>query len=131
ATAMQRRLREFAAEVPSISGGRAEEVGTVLGPPREEQTRLLDVGSGGMLTAFGEKSLEFSTEVGRITEHAVKAIEAKGFTFTRTMMDNSEQIARLINEASENTTAAVARSIKDLADSADAAAKGASATVTR
>ena len=32
----------------------------------------------------------------------MKAIEAKGFTFTQTMMDNSEQIARLINEASES-----------------------------
>ena len=40
----------------------------------------------------------------RVTDHAVKAIEAKGFTFTQTMMDNSEQIARLINEASENAT---------------------------
>ena len=46
------------------------------------------------------KSQEFSSEVSRVTDHAVKAIEAKGFTFTQTMMDNSEHIARLINEAS-------------------------------
>ena len=50
----------------------------------------------------------------RVTDHAVKAIEAKGFNFTQTMMDNSEQIARLINEASETATGAVTRSLKEL-----------------
>ena len=153
ATEVERTLLGLSAEVAREFVGKAEEITSAVSVRHAELTRLLDVGSGGMLTAFGEKSLEFSTEVSRITEHAVKAIEAKGFTFTRTMMDNSEQIARLINEASEhataavarsisemhagakvateNTTAAVARSIKDLADSADAAAKGASSTVTR
>ena len=153
ATEVERTLLGLSAEVAREFVGKAEEITSAVSARHAELTRLLDVGSGGMLTAFGEKSLEFSSEVSRITEHAVKAIEAKGFTFTRTMMDNSEQIARLINEASEhatvavarsisdmhagakvateNTTAAVARSIKDLADSADAAAKGASSTVTR
>ncbi len=83
----------------------------------------------------------------------MKAIEAKGFTFTQTMMDNSEHIARLINEASETATNAlsrtmqeantvtqmategstvsITRSLKELQDGTDAAAKGAAATVAK
>ncbi len=63
------------------------------------------------------KSKEFSGEVIKATDHAVKAIEAQGFTFTRTMMDNSEQIARLVNEASQNATTTVNRTLKELQDS--------------
>ena len=63
------------------------------------------------------KSKEFSAEVIKATDHAVKSIEAQGFTFTRTMMDNSEQIARLVNEASQNATTTVNRTLKELQDS--------------
>src|SRR4029079_3327379 len=118
-----------------------------------EMTRILDEKSSGLLTALTGKSQEFANEVSRVTDHAVKAIEAKGFTFTRTMMDNSEQIARMINDASdtattslsrvisemhagtqvatENSTAAMARAMRELQESAESAAKGASSTVTR
>ena len=47
----------------------------------------------------------------------MKSIEGQGFTFTRTMMDNSEQIARLVNEASQNATTTVNRTLKELQDS--------------
>ncbi len=47
----------------------------------------------------------------------MKAIEGQGFTFTRTMMDNSEQISRLVNEASQNATTTVNRTLKELQDS--------------
>ena len=53
----------------------------------------------------------------KATDHAVKSIEGQGFTFTRTMMDNSEQIARLVNEASQNATTTVNRTLKELQDS--------------
>jgi hypothetical protein len=91
--------------------------------------------------------------VGRVTDHAVKAIEAKGFNFTQTMMDNSEQIARLINEASASATGAVnqslqhlhsshsavgeqsneavVRTIKELRETAEIATQGASKTIAR
>ena len=117
-------------------------------------TRILDEKSSVLLIALTGKSQEFASEVSRVTEHAVKAIEAKGFTFTQTMMDNSEQIARLINEASETATGAlephacrrptppassrpkapptaIARSLKELQDGADAAAKGAATTIAK
>ncbi|MES1155153.1 MAG: hypothetical protein ABUL48_01860, partial [Pseudorhodoplanes sp.] len=53
------------------------------------------------------KSQEFTTEVGRATQDAVLAIEAKGFDFTRTMLDNAGELARVINEAGENATGKV------------------------
>ncbi len=77
-------------------------------------TRILDEKSSTLISALTGKSQEFANEVSRVTDHAVKAIEAKGFTFTQTMMDNSEQIARLINEASETATGSLSRSIKEM-----------------
>ena len=84
-------------------------------------TKILDANSSTLLTALSAKSKEFSGEVIKATDHAVKSIEAQGFTFTRTMMDNSEQIARLVNEASQNATTTVNRTLKELQDSTKAA----------
>jgi len=94
-------------------------------------TRIVDEKSSGLLAALTSKSQEFVSEVSRVTEHAVKAIEAKGFNFTQSMMDNSEQIARLISEASENATGAVNQSLKDLQTSHIAAAETTGEAVSR
>ena len=79
-----------------------------------EMTAILDDKSGVLLTALGGKTSDMANEITRITEQTVKAIEAKGFTFTHTMMDNSEQIARIINEASDVATGSVNKSIKQM-----------------
>jgi hypothetical protein len=77
--------------------GKADEIHQQVSQRAAEMTRILDQNSSTLLTALSAKSKEFSTEVNKATDHAVKSIEAQGFTFTRTMMDNSEQIARLVN----------------------------------
>jgi hypothetical protein len=66
------------------------------------------------LSALAARSKEFSSEVIKATDNAVKSIEGQGFTFTRTMMDNSEQIARLVNEASVSATTTINRTLKEL-----------------
>jgi hypothetical protein len=71
------------------------------------------------------------SEVSRVTDHAVKAIEVKGFNFTETMMENGEQIARLISDASETATGAVNQSLKDLQTSHIAATETTSEAVSR
>jgi hypothetical protein len=50
------------------------------------------------------------------TDHADKAIEERGFAFTRTMMDNSTEISRMINTAGEAATSAVNRTMTELND---------------
>ena len=96
-----------------------------------EMTKIVDEKSSGLLAALTNKSQEFVSEVSRVTDHAVKAIEAKGFNFTQTMMDNSEQIARLISEASETATGAVNQSLKDLQTSHIAATETTGEAVSR
>jgi hypothetical protein len=96
-----------------------------------EMTRIVDDKSSGLLSSLTAKSQEFASEVGRVTEHAVKAIEAKGFNFTQTMMDNSEQIARLINEASQAATGAVNQSLQQLQTDHSVATQTTSETVNR
>jgi len=44
----------------------------------------------------------------------MKSIEDKGFTFTRTMMDNSAEISRMINSAGEAASNTVNRTLIDL-----------------
>ena len=94
-------------------------------------TRILDEKSSGLIAALSGKGQEFAGDVSRVTDQAVKAIEAKSFVFTQTMMDNSQEIARLINEASQSATAAVTRSLGQLQDGTRGAVDDAKTTVSR
>src|SRR5213078_1258901 len=100
ATDVERTLLGVSSEVARSFVGKADEIASQVSARAGEMTRILDQNSSTLLGALGAKSKEFSFEIGKATDQAVKAIEAQGFTYTRTMMDNSDQIARLINEAS-------------------------------
>src|SRR5258708_39609683 len=82
------------AEVSRNIVGEADEFNTAAAQRLGEMTRLLDDKSNGLIMALTGKGQEFAGEVSRVTDHAVKSIEAKSFVFTQTMMDNSEAIAR-------------------------------------
>ena len=101
-------------EVARNMVGKAEEITTAVSQRAAEMTRLLDDKSAGLLSVLSGKSKELTSEVSRVTDYTVKAIEAQGLSLARAMMDSSEQIARLINEASENATGTVNRTLKDL-----------------
>jgi hypothetical protein len=105
----------------------AEQINARIG----DMTRLLDEKSNGLLLALSGKGQEFAGEVTRVTDQAVKAIEAKSFVFTQTMMDNSAEIARLINEASQNATTAVARTLGQLQEGTQGVTEGAKQTIKR
>src|SRR5262249_3375410 len=57
----------------------------------------------------------------KVSDNAAKAIEAQGLSLAHTMKGTSEEIARLINDASENATGTVNRTLKDLHQNAQAA----------
>src|SRR4029078_10954497 len=97
----------------------------------EELTRILEDRGHVLVDALGGKSQEFAAEVARVTTQAVDAISGKGFAFTQTMMDNSETIARLINEASDTATSNVARSLAQLQKSAEDTTATAATVLTR
>ena len=86
-----------------------------------EITRTLAADSSPLLTALTAKAHEFSGEIDRTTQDAVKSIEAKGFDFTRTMLDNSGTLARMINEAGENASRKVNDTLGSLQDIANTA----------
>src|SRR4029453_9972877 len=106
------------------------EISSVVSQRAAEMTRILDDKSGGLLSALEGKSKEFADDIGRVTEHAGSAIQAKGFTFAQTMLDNSDQIARLINDASETATGAVTKSMTDLHDATQSAIEQSKQTAT-
>ena len=64
-------------------------------------TTILSDKSGGVLAALTEKGAQFANEITKATDVAMSSIEEKGFAFTRTMLDNSGEISRMINTASE------------------------------
>ena len=74
--------------------------------------------SSTLLSSLTSKSQEFTADVGRATQEAVSAIEAKGFDFTRTMLDNSGELSRLINEAGEAASGKVNETLLSLHASA-------------
>ena len=131
ATEAERKLIGMSTEVSRNVVGKANEINTALGQRVEEMTRLLDEKSNTLIAALTTKSQGFAGEVGRITDQTVKAIEAKGFVFTQTMLDKSEEIARVINDASLNATAAVTRTLGQMQEGTHGVTEGAKLTLTR
>ena len=121
----------MSAEVARNVSGRADEISTKVTQHVGEMTQLLDEKSNGLLAAISGKGQDLAGEVSRITDQAVKSIEAKSFVFTQTMMENSEEIARLINDASLTATAAMTRSLGQLQEGAQGVSEAAKTTITR
>jgi hypothetical protein len=131
ASEAERTLIATSADVARNVSGRADEITAAVSTRVGEMTRLLDEKSNGLLAALSGKGQEFAGEVSRITDQAVKSIEAKSFVFTQTMMDNSEEIARLINDASQTATVAMTRTLGQLQEGAQSVSDAAKHTVTR
>ena len=130
ASDVERTLLGVSAEVARNFVGRADEISQQLSARGAEMTKILDTNSSTLLTALTTRSKEFSSEVMKATDHAVKSIEAQGFTFTRTMMDNSEQISRLVNEASQNAATTINSTLKEMQESTKSAIEQSRQTVT-
>jgi Apolipoprotein A1/A4/E domain len=131
ATEAERKLIGMSTEVSRNVVGKANEINTALGQRVDEMTRLLDEKSNTLIAALTAKGQGFAGEVGRITDQTVKAIEAKGFVFTQTMLDKSEEIARVINDASLSATAAVTRTLGQMQEGTHGVTEGAKLTLTR
>ncbi len=121
ATDVERTLLGVSSEVARSFVGKADEISSQVSARAAEMTKILDANSSTLLGALGVKSKEFTSEIGKATDLALKSIETQGFSFTRTMMDNSEQIARMVNEASDNATSAVNLTLKTLQENTQAA----------
>jgi hypothetical protein len=131
ATEVERKLVGMSSEVSRNIVGKASEINTALSQRVEDMSRILDEKSNSLISALNSKAQGFAGEIGRVTDQTVKAIEAKGFVFTQTMMDKSEEIARLINDASLNATAAVTRTLGQMQEGAQGVAEAAKLTITR
>ncbi len=131
ATDAERKLVSMSTEVSRNVVGKANEINTALTQRVEDMTRILDEKSNTLITALTTKGQSFAGEVGRITDQTVKAIEAKGFVFTQTMVDKSEEIARQINDASLNATAAATRTLGQMQEGVQGVTDGARLTLTR
>ena len=75
---------------------------------------MIDDKRGSLVEAIGAKASQLTTDIGRTTDDALKAIEGKGFIFAQSMTNNSADIARMINTASEVATGAINKSLKDI-----------------
>ena len=131
ASTAERKLAGISLEISQNLTGRADEITAAVSERVGEMTRLLDEKSNGLLTALSGKGQEFAGEMNRITDQTVKSIEAKSFVFTQTMMDNSEEIARLINDASQTATTAMTRTLGQLQEGAQDVSELAKKTITR
>ncbi len=118
---VERTLLGVSAEVARSFVGKADEINATVSARAAEMTRVLDQSSSGLLGALTDKSQEFAVEVGRATDHALQEIEARGFAFTRAMVDSSNEIARGINEASVTATTTVTQTLQDLQETTQAA----------
>jgi len=126
-----RNVSERADEFHSVVSQRVGEMNRALDDRTGELGRVLDQKSSELAATLAGKGDQFAAQVGRVTDQAVQAIEAKGFVFTQSMMDNSEEIARLINEASENATTAVTRTLGQFQEGTQGVAEAAKNSIIR
>jgi hypothetical protein len=126
-----RNISERADEIHTAVSQRVDEMNRALDARTGELGRVLEQKSGELVATLAGKGEQFAAQVGRVTDQAVQAIEAKGFVFTQSMMDNSEEIARLINEAGENATTAVTRTLGQFQEGTHGVAEAARNAITR
>ncbi len=131
ASEAERTLVGMSADIAKNISGKAEDIHTAVSQRVGELRQVLEQKSDELLGALSSKGEQFANEVGRVTDQAVKSIEAKGFVFTQTMMDNSEEIARLINDAGHNATASVTRTLSQLQEGAQGVADAAKSNLSR
>jgi hypothetical protein len=117
----ERALTGVSEEVARSFVGKADEIANAVSHRTNEMTAILSDKSGGVLSAIVEKGAQFAGEITKATDTAMASIEEKGFAFTRTMLDNSGEIARMINTAGETASNAVTRTLNDLTDTAQKA----------
>jgi gas vesicle protein/flagellar biosynthesis/type III secretory pathway chaperone len=117
----ERMLLGVSAEVAGSFVGKADEIAKSVSQRTNEMTTLLTDKSGGVLAAITAKGQQFATDITKATDAAMKSIGDKGFAFTRTMLDNSAEITRMINSAGENASSKVSRTLNDLQDTAQKA----------
>jgi uncharacterized protein YjbJ (UPF0337 family)/DNA anti-recombination protein RmuC len=131
ATEAERALTTMSTGVVRNIAGRADEITATVNQRVGDMTRLLDEKSNGLLAAIATKGQDLAGEVTRITDQTVRTIEAKGFVFAKTMVENSEGIARKINEASQQANLAMTRTLGEFQDGAQTATEAAKTTVQR
>jgi Apolipoprotein A1/A4/E domain len=130
ASEVERTLLGVSAEVARGFVGKAEEIATQVSQRTGEMTTVLSDKSGSVLAAITEKGEQFAGEVGKATEQAIKAIEDRGFAFTRNMMDNSAELSRMINTSGETAAVTVTKALHDLHDTAQKAIEKSKETAT-
>jgi len=116
AAEVERTLLGVSSEVTRNLVGRADEIATAVSRRSAELTQILDEKSSGLLAAIAGRSQEFAGEIEKVTGVAVQSIQSQAFVFTSTMLDNSNELARIINDAGANATSAVNRTMSELQD---------------
>jgi apolipoprotein A1/A4/E domain-containing protein len=116
-----RTLTGVGDEVARSFVGKAEEIATAVSQRTNEMTAILSDKSGGVLSAIVEKGAQFASDITKATDTAMASIEEKGFAFTRSMLDNSGEIARMINTAGESASNSVRGTLNELTDTAQKA----------
>ena len=101
--------------------GRVDAITEGLHNQTERLTQMIDSNRGTLVEAIGAKSAEISNVISSATESALKTIEGHGGAFTVAMMNNSSDLARQINTASDVAIGAVNKSLKDIEESSKAA----------
>ncbi|MBV8840668.1 MAG: hypothetical protein JO000_29375, partial [Alphaproteobacteria bacterium] len=131
---VERALLGVSAEVARGFTAKAEELTANISQRGNDLKRVLDEKTGVFLSTFGAQGQKFSTEIERITQTAVQSIDQKGQVFAKSIVQNSDEIAATINDASSSAATSINRTINDLETTARGAIersqKAASAAVT-
>ena len=124
AETMETRAVTIAEDVTAKVRSATEEIGknthsaTDLMQARASELQdILDATSNRLIDAISSKGGEFAAEIENAAESAAQAIDNKAFAFTQSMMNNSDELARVITDASSSATVIVGRALREVQES--------------
>ena len=121
ASEVERTLLGVGAEVVRTFTAKADEMTGAVANKAGEIARLLDDRSSNLLVAIESKSRTLVSEITRVTDQTVSSIESRGVSTARALVSNSEEISRLINDASNNASVSLTRQLRELQEQARSA----------
>jgi len=127
---VERKLLGVSAEVARTITGKADEITNTVSQRTNEMASVLSDKGGSAIAAITEKGEQFAATLNKATHDAMTSIENNGLALTRVMLDNSTEIARMINSAGEAASNSINRTLNDLHSTGQKAIERSKSTAT-
>jgi len=111
---IERSVLAVSTSFGSTMTGKTDEIVAYVQQQTDRLAQMIDARRGTLVEAMTAKSSQLTTDIDRVTTDALRTIETRGQTFSQSVLNNGNDVARTITAAGEVATGAVNKSLKEL-----------------